>query len=164
MKMKAPNLTFRRTVKPGDDDIVRDIIASTGFFYDFEVPVAVELIRDRIELGDQSDYHFIFVEAEGRTVSYSCFGPIAGTEGSFDLYWIATRNDFRGQGIGNILIEETHRIIKEMGGRIVVAETSSLEKYAPTRHFYNRIGYVKEAQINDFYKEGDGKVFFIKRL
>ena len=157
-------LVFRREVRPEDVEIVRDMIISTGFFYDFEIPVALELVEDRIELGDQSDYNFVFAELEGKTVSYTCYGSIAGTEGSFDLYWIVTHNDYRGQGIGNLIIEETHRIIREMGGRIVVAETSSLEKYAPTRHFYNRIGYTQEAQINDFYKEGDGKVFFVKRL
>jgi ribosomal protein S18 acetylase RimI-like enzyme len=157
-------ITFRREACPADIETVRDIIISTGFFYDFEVPVAVELVQDRLDLGDKSDYHFLFAEMEGKTVSYSCFGPIAATEGSFDLYWIATHNDYRGKGIGNLLIGETHRLIGEMGGRIVIAETSTLEKYTPTRHFYDRTGYVKEAQIDDFYKEGDGKVFYVKRL
>jgi ribosomal protein S18 acetylase RimI-like enzyme len=157
-------ITFRREVYPKDIEIVRDIIISTGFFYDFEVPVAVELVQDRLELKEESDYHFLFAEKDGKTVSYSCFGPVAATEGSFDLYWIATHNDYRGKGIGNLLIEETHRIIREMGGRLVIAETSTLDKYAPTRHFYDQIGYTKEAQINDFYKAGDGKVFFVKRL
>ena len=157
-------LTFRTEVIPQDIETVRDIIVSSGFFYDFEVPVAVELVQDGLDLGDRSDYHFLFAELDGKTVSYSCFGPVAATEGSFDLYWIATHNDYRGRGIGNELICETHRIIKEMGGRIVIAETSTLEKYTPTRHFYDRTGYTKEAQINDFYKEGDGKVFFVKRL
>ncbi|MEI7500459.1 MAG: GNAT family N-acetyltransferase [Bacteroidota bacterium] len=157
-------ITFRTEVKPKDVEIVRDIILSTGFFYDFEVPVAVELVQDRIEFGDKSDYNFLFAEMDGKTVSYGCFGPIAATEGSFDLYWIATHNDYRGRGIGNLLITEIHRIIKEMGGRIVIAETSTIEKYRPTRHFYDQLGYSKEAQINDFYKEGDGKVFYVKRL
>jgi ribosomal protein S18 acetylase RimI-like enzyme len=157
-------INFRDQVQPEDIETVRDIIVSTGFFYDFEVPVAVELVQDRLDLGEASDYHFLFAEVEGKTVSYSCFGPIAATEGSFDLYWIATHNDYRGKGIGNQLIEETHRIIREMDGRIVIAETSTLEKYTPTRKFYGHIGYTKEAQINDFYKEGDGKVFFVKRL
>ncbi|MEI7895414.1 MAG: GNAT family N-acetyltransferase [bacterium] len=157
-------LTFRTEVIPQDIETVRDIIVSSGFFYDFEVPVAVELVQDGLDMGDRSDYHFLFAELDGKTVSYSCFGPVAATEGSFDLYWIATHNDYRGRGIGNELIGETHRIIKEMGGRIVIAETSTLEKYTPTRHFYDRTGYTMEAQINDFYKEGDGKVFFVKRL
>ncbi len=157
-------ISFRSDVRSEDAETVRDIVDSTGFFYDFEIPVAVELVEERLKLGLESDYYFIFAELEGKTVAYSCFGPIAGTEGSFDLYWIATHNNHRGKGIGRWLIDETHKVIKTMGGRLVIAETSTLEKYAPTRHFYDQLGYTLEAGIDDFYKEGDGKVFFIKRL
>jgi ribosomal protein S18 acetylase RimI-like enzyme len=62
------------------------------------------------------------------------------------------------------LIEETHKAVRGMCGRFLVAETSTLEKYTPTRHFYNRAGYTVEARIDDFYKKGDGKVFFVKRF
>jgi ribosomal protein S18 acetylase RimI-like enzyme len=155
---------FRRTVRPEDVEAIREIVESTGFFYDFEIPVAVELVEEKLQEGDACDYEFLFAEIDGKTVSYTCFGPIAGTEGSFDLYWIVTHNEYRGQGIGRMIIDETHRIIREMGGRIVVAETSSTDKYIPTRKFYDGLGYVKEAQIDDFYTEGDGKVFFVKRL
>ncbi|HNY01630.1 MAG TPA: GNAT family N-acetyltransferase [Bacteroidales bacterium] len=157
-------ITFRREARPEDLEAVREIIVSTGFFYDIEVPVALELLEARLEEGEKCDYHFVFADLDGRTVSYSCFGPIAGTDGSYDLYWIATHNDLRGKGIGYQVIEETHRIIREMGGRLVIAETSTLDKYAPTRHFYDRTGYTLEARIDDFYREGDGKVFFVKRF
>ena len=151
-------LVFRHEVRPGDLEIVREMIISTGFFYDIEVPVALELLEDRIEEGDRSSYHFVFAEIDGKPVSYTCFGPIAGAEGSFDLYWIVTHNDYRGRGIGNLILEETHREIRKMGGRLVIAETSSLEKYAPTRHFYLKMGYTDEARIADFYKMGNLRV------
>ncbi len=157
-------ITFRREVRPEDLEAVREIIVSTGFFYDIEVPVALELVQDGLDEGDRSDYLFVFADLDGKTVSYSCFGPVAGTEGSYDLYWIATHNDYRGKGIGNRVIDETHRIIRERGGRLVIAETSTLDKYAPTRHFYDRTGYTLEARIDDFYRVGDGKVFFVKRF
>jgi hypothetical protein len=51
-----------------------------------------------------------------------------------------------------------------MGGRYLVAETSAMEKYTPTRHFYEMNDYSKEAEIADFYKIGDGKVIYVKRL
>jgi len=157
-------ITFRYEARPEDVEAVREIILSSGFFYDFEVPVAVELVQDRIDNGEMSDYHFLFADLDGKMVSYSCFGPIAATDGSFDLYWIATHNDLRGKGIGKVVLTETHRLVREMGGRILIAETSTLEKYAPTRQFYHRMGYILEAKIDNFYKEGDGKVFFVKRL
>ncbi|MEI6455882.1 MAG: GNAT family N-acetyltransferase [bacterium] len=162
--MSKENLTFRSDVRPGDEEIVREMVVSTGFFYDFEIPVAVELVMEKLELGDKSDYFFLFAEIGGNPVAYTCYGPIAGAEGSFDLFWIITHNDYRGQGIGRIILEKTEEAARQMGARLIIAETSSLEKYAPTRHFYLQLGYTLEAKIDDFYKEGDGKVFFIKRF
>ncbi|HZX62439.1 MAG TPA: GNAT family N-acetyltransferase, partial [Bacteroidales bacterium] len=89
---------------------------------------------------------------------------IAGTDAGFDLYWIATHNDLRGTGIGKILLEETHKRAKEMGARYIIAETSSLDKYLPTRLFYEKNGYSNDAFIADFYKPGDAKVIYVKRL
>ena len=157
-------IVFRHNVRPGDDLLVREMVISTGFFYDFEIPVAVDLVKEKLEEGDECDYLFLFAEVDGKTVAYTCYGAISGTEGSFDLYWIVTHNDYRGKGIGRVILEETQRIVKSMGGRLLIAETSSLEKYAPTRHFYNTMGYLKEAEIDDYYKKGDGRVFFVKRL
>jgi len=157
-------MTFRNDIHPGDETRIREIVVSTGFFYDIEVEVAVELAVEKLRDGNKSTYQFIFAENDGVAVAYSCFGLIAGTEHSFDLYWIATHDDFRGQGIGKTLLEETHRRIALQGGRNVIAETSSLEKYAPTRRFYNQMGYSQAGLIEDFYKEGDGKVTFVKRF
>jgi len=162
--MEKDKIVFRTEVKPEDLRAIRDIVTSTHFFYDFEIPVAVELAEARLIEGDASGYFFIFVEVDGKTVAYSCFGPVAMTEGGFDLFWIVTHNDYRALGLGKILLEKTHQSVKEMGGRYLVAETSAMEKYAPTRHFYEKNEYSKEAEIADFYKIGDGKVIFVKRL
>ena len=45
-----------------------------------------------------------------------------------------------------------------------IAETSSTERYAPTRTFYLRSGFREVANIADFYRAGDGKVVYEKRL
>lgn len=162
--MYLSQLVFRETVKPVDIEHVREIVTSTGFFYDFEIPVAVELVEERVAEGEESRYFFLFVEMEGKTVSYSCYGPIAGTDAGFDLYWIATHNNYRGLGIGKKLLDEIHRIVKNLGGRYIIAETSSIDKYKPTREFYEKNNYDKDAVIRDFYTIGDDKVIYVKRL
>jgi ribosomal protein S18 acetylase RimI-like enzyme len=162
--MDTSKIHFRTVVKPEDIEAVREIIISTGFFYHYEVPVAVGLVEDGVDEGDQCDYKFIFAEVGGRTVAYSCFGHIAGTDAGYDLYWIATHNDLRGSGIGKLVLEETHRKARESGARYIIAETSSLEKYLPTRLFYEKNGYTKDAFIADYYHPGDGKVIYVKRL
>ncbi|MFH1161120.1 MAG: GNAT family N-acetyltransferase [bacterium] len=158
------SIRFRNDVRQGDDEVVREIITSTGFFYDIEIPVAVELIQEKLREGEKSTYQFLFAEIGDRPVAYACFGQIAGTEHSYDLYWIATHLDYRGKGIGKELLKETYRIISRQGGKNVIAETSSLEKFLPTRKFYEQQGYIKCGLIPDFYKDGDGKVTYVIRL
>jgi D-alanine-D-alanine ligase len=162
--MEKSDIHFRQQVTAGDVQQVRQISESTGFFFDFEVDVAVSLIEERLNQGEASGYHFVFAEQNGRTVGYSCFGPIPCTQGSFDLYWLAVRDECRRHGIGRQLMAESERIIAAMGGRLVFLETASKEQYKPTREFYNRNNYAVEAVLKDFYAPGDDKVIFVKRL
>ena len=158
------DLTFRVTPEKRDIQSVRDIVVSTGFFYDHEVEIAVELVTERLNLGQVTGYYFVFAEVDGVTSAYSCFGPITMSKTSFDLYWIATHNDFRGKGIGKKLLEETFIQAKEMGCKIIIAETSGLPHYAPTRAFYDSTKFELEATLKNFYDMGDDKLFYTKRI
>jgi GNAT superfamily N-acetyltransferase len=157
-------LVFRKEVFPADPDIIRDITASTGFFYDYEIEVAVELADERLKRGEESGYYFCFAELDGNTVAYACFGPIACTKSSFDLFWIVTHKNHRGKGIGVRLLEETEKLVKGMGGTNLIAETSSRSLYLPTRTFYEKNHYVAEARIRDFYGRDDDKIVYVKRF
>ena len=102
--------TFRYEVRPDDRETVRRLVESTGVFSPVEVDVAVELVDDRLKRGPQSDYHFVFAELDGRTVGYTCYGPIALTAASFDLYWIAVDKSMHGRKIGRLLLEKTEEL------------------------------------------------------
>jgi GNAT superfamily N-acetyltransferase len=158
------NLTFRTTPEMLDIERVREIVESTKFFYDHEVEIAAELVEERIMDGESSDYYFVFAELDGVTVAYSCFGPITMSKTSFDLYWIASHNDYRGKGIGKKVLEETCRQAKKMGCSIIIAETSGLPHYEPTRAFYVNNNFELEARLKDFYALGDDKLFYTKRI
>ncbi len=162
--MDSKNVIFRTYITPADVEHVREIISSSGFFYDFEIPVAVELAQDGVNEGEKCGYFFVFAEIDGKAIAYSCYGHIAGTDAGYDLYWIATHDSLRGTGIGKLLLEKTEQIVKEKGARYLIAETSTIDKYLPTRLFYEKNNYENEAHIRDFYKPGDGKVIYVKRL
>jgi ribosomal protein S18 acetylase RimI-like enzyme len=155
---------IRTLVNPEDLEIVREIVTSTNFFHDYEIDVAVELVQENLAKGNESGYHFLFVEMDGKTVAYSCFGLIPCTESSFDLYWIVVHNDYRGFGIGKNLLAITEKAITKMGGTAVYAETSSQGKYDSTRKFYLSNNYREEARLKDFYTPGDDKLIYVKRL
>ncbi len=160
----ATPVTYRNHVVPEDPQRVRRIVESTGYFCPAEVDVAVELVEERLARGPASGYHFLFADHNGQTIGYTCYGPIAATAGSFDLYWIAVDQAFRGKGIGRALLACTELRIRAMGGRRVYIETSNRPQYAPTRVFYEKAGYQKEAVLKDFYRPGDDKVIYVKRL
>jgi ribosomal protein S18 acetylase RimI-like enzyme len=163
MSIREP-LSFREGVLPGDAATVKEIVVSTGFFHPHEVEVAVELVNERLQRGLKSGYLFVFAEQAGRTVGFSCYGEIACTEGSYDLFWIAVRNDCRNRGIGGILLEKTEALIAGRRGRAIWVETSGRGKYLPTRTFYLRRGYREEAVLKGFYAADDDKVIYVKRL
>ncbi len=131
-------------------------------FYDYETDVAVELVEERLKRGPVSGYYFVFADVDGRTVGYSCHGPIACTLNSYDLFWIAVHKDCQGQGLGRRLLEESEQRIAAAGGQRIYVETSSRDQYLPTRTFYEHCNYTLEAQLKEFYGPGDDKAIFVK--
>jgi len=158
----ATSLSLRAALEPEDEARVREIVRSTGFFSQEEEDIAAELVCEALERGEASGYAFLFLSCAGRCAAYACFGRIAGTESSFDLYWIATHADLRGRGLGRHLIAAAEERIARRGGTRVYVETSSRAQYEPTRRFYERCGYLEAAVLPDFYRPGDGKVVFCK--
>ena len=157
-------VVFRCDVHPDDANRIREIVASTGVFSPVEIDVAVELLVDRLEKGPPSGYHFVFAEQNGRALGYTCYGPIALTAASYDLYWIAVDKNCQGQKIGQLLLAKSEELISASGGRQIYIETTNRPQYAPTRKFYLRCGYRQEALLKDFYAPGDDKVIYVKKV
>jgi ribosomal protein S18 acetylase RimI-like enzyme len=162
--VKPEDVAYREKVLKNDLAVVRGIVESTGFFSGEEADIAVELVCERLARGEKSGYHFLFAQSGKTVLGYTCYGPIAGTGSSFDLYWIAVTNHLRRRGTGKNLLLRTEDRIAKMGGTRVYIETSSRKQYAPTQGFYSRCGYVLEAVLKDFYFPGDDKMIFVKKL
>lgn len=157
-------LTFRYEVLPQDVAAVHSLVARTGYFRDDEVAVAAELVEERLNRGPACGYHFVMAEEGDRLAGYVCYGPIACTVSSFDLYWIAVEPGLQGKGVGKILLAEAERLTHEMGGRRIYVETSGKSLYESTRRFYERCGYVQASLLEDFYAPGDSKITYLKVL
>jgi D-alanine-D-alanine ligase len=155
-------MRVRHEARPSDAAAVRRLVEATGFFHAGEVDVAVELVEERLAKGPASGYHFVFVDDGERLAGYACYGPIAATAGSYDLYWIAVDPSAQGKGLGKALLAESERLVRAAGGTRVYIETSNRGHYAPTRGFYVRCGYRQEAVLADFYAPGDDKVIYVR--
>jgi GNAT superfamily N-acetyltransferase len=157
-------ITFRNELTPADCARIRSLVESTGVFNAVELDCAVELAEERLAKGPASGYHFLFAELEGRVVGYACYGPIALTVGSYDLYWIAVDKSVQGQGLGRKIMDRVAEIIRSEGGRNIYIETSTKPHYEATRAFYERCGCPLVATLDDFYAPGDSKAIYCKKV
>ncbi len=101
---------------------------------------------------------------EGKTVGYVCYGPTPMTDGTCDLYWIASDPHVRGQGVGAALVSAMEGDLRRKKARLIRVETSAMEAYGPTRGFYQAMRYVEEARFRDFYKMGEDLIILSKKL
>jgi GNAT superfamily N-acetyltransferase len=164
VQANQPSIHFRDDVRPTDRAAVRSLVVGTGFFRPDEVDVAVELIDERLAKGVASGYQFVFAEIDSVLAGYACFGPIACTTASFDLYWIAVEPSYQRLGIGRSLVNEVERQIAAAGGGRIYIDTSGKEQYAPTRAFYERNGFHCDARLKDFYAPCDDRVIYVKEI
>ncbi len=157
--VKIRNMLFE------DRESVHQILTETDMFTAAEVAVAMELIDIFLKNEEQKDYIIFVAEDERKeVVGYVCYGPTPATDGTFDLYWIAVSPMMQQQGVGKKLLLFTEQEVVRQNGRMMIIETSSQPKYKPTQDFYVRNRYKVEARIKDFYRIGDDRLIFVKRL
>lgn len=151
-----------RPLRREDRESLRQVLIETGVFTGEEVGIALELIDIVLEKPDQKDYIIHVYDDGGEALGYYCIGPTPATQGTFDLYWIATKPAAQGKGIGGALDDHAINLVRSSGGRLVIAETSSQTKYEKTRKFYITRGYTELARIRDYYRMGDDLVVYGK--
>ena len=143
--------------KPEDRQGILAVTANIDIFTDEEKDTV-------LELWDDGGYNFLVAHHEGQVIGYACFGTRGLTQGSYDLYWIAVDPSARRLGAGKALMRATESEVQKRGGRLIIVETSGMDKYESTRAFYLGVGYQQEAVIRDFYKPGDDLVIYTLHL
>lgn len=158
-------MAWRYRVRESDGDAVRRLVTATGFFSPAEANIAVELVDDALARGEASDYRFVFADAPDHELcGYACYGPVTPASSDFDLYWIVVPPASQRKGTGRALLEEAERLAWAEGATAMSIDTAGRAQYAPTRAFYERMGYRVHEIVQDFYSPGDDKVVFRKPL
>ena len=153
------------TATEADGSQIQNIAARAGVFSQEEIDSVSVMWIEYLTLGPAgSGYHFIVYRQENQVLGFAIYGPRDLTDGVFDLYWVAVDPTARCSGVGRALLTICENAAREMGGRMLIAETSGTPLYDSTRKFYFSVGYENEACIKDFYTVGDDLRIFIKRL
>ena len=149
-----------RKVIEADVPQLKKIIDSTELFPSHMLD---DMISDYLRNEASNDIWFTALENK-RPISVGYCAPERLTEGTYNLYAIGVDKKFQGQGIGMKMMSYIENVLRENGQRILIVETSGQPMFELTREFYVKCNYVKQANIPEFYEEGDDKIVFWKKL
>jgi GNAT superfamily N-acetyltransferase len=152
-----------RRPSAADRDALAQLVSRDGLFTKDELSVALELIDAALD-EPEGEYRVLVAVADGKLAGYICYGPTPMTEGTWDLYWIATHPDARGRGVARELVERMESELRGFGARLIRVETSQQESYGAAHKFYERLGYPCAARLPAFYKPGDDLLILLKTL
>ena len=156
--------TVRRDLSVTDRTPVHRLLTATGFFNPEELEVAMELVDDRLALGEESHYRFLGRRTRRRGGGLRVLGSDPRDRRVGGSLLDRRRPALQGIGVGRTLLAEAESWMAESGRPRVYLETAGRAQYAPTRAFYLACGYHVAAELEDFYAPGDSRVTFLKVL
>lgn len=149
-----------RTITKADLDQLKIVIESSGLF---PAELLDGMVADYFSNSESEDIWLTKLD-DNRPIAIVYCAPERLTDGTFNLYLIAVHKDFQAKGIGGQLMEYVEKLLQSKGKRILLVETSGLSEFELTRKFYDKCGYTREALIRDFYRDGEDKLVFWKKL
>lgn len=153
-----------RIVTKNDYEAMLELFKAITLFTDDERLVIKELLETYLFNETQKDYIFYVSTSHDQLTAFICFGPTPMTSNTFDLYWVGTHPEYRRQGLAESLITVMKDYMKSQNAKIIRVETASQDLYAQTVAFYDRLGFMAEARLKDFYRDGDDLIIYTMRL
>jgi ribosomal protein S18 acetylase RimI-like enzyme len=149
-----------RPTKHADILALQQVLDDTELFPSEMLP---DMIRGFLSGGDTAEI-WLTCEVNGEPVGFCYATPEALAEGAWNMLAIAVQPSLQRAGYGAAIVAQLEDRLREQGQRILIADTSGVDDFAPTRAFYRKNGYTQEARIRDFWAAGDDKIVFWKSL
>ena len=149
-----------RAVIQSDTDGLKKVVDSSELFPSEYLD---EMITDYFNNPDTQDIWFTYID-NNKQVAIGYCAPEKLTDGTYNLLAIGVSQDSQRSGIAMQMMNYIELLLKQKDGRILIVETSSDDAQIGARNFYQKIGYVQAAVIKDFWKEGEDKIVFLKKL
>lgn len=149
-----------RKVIASDVEALKKVLDSSGLF---PSEYLKEMISEYLSNPASDEIWFTYLE-DSQPVGFGYCIPEKLTDGTYNLLAIAVNKLSQGNGIGSKMLKYLENELKKQQKRILIVDTSSSEDFVLTRSFYLKAGYTNVATIKDFWKDGEDKVTFYKRL
>jgi ribosomal protein S18 acetylase RimI-like enzyme len=156
-------MTSIRPIVPEDREQLLRVVRLQTNFLQCEIDVAMEVIDETFNPAE--DYKTLAaVEDDGAITGFISYGPIPLTERRYDLYWIAVDPAHGRNGIGSRLMAAMEEDLRQAGPGHIYIDTSSTQGYAKARAFYEKNGFHAAVRLEDFYRDGDHRILYLKKF
>ncbi len=144
----------------------RNDLSAVSSILDYTALFPSEMLAEMAEpYLSKAEPHIWFIACDGHGVlGFAYCEPERMADGTYNLLAIAVDPDRQSEGIGQLIVAAVEQAVRDLEGRLLLVETSSLAEYERTRSFYDRLGYDREAVIREFYAQGEDKIVFRKQL
>jgi len=149
-----------RPVTTADVDELKKVLDSCELFPSEYLD---EMISDYFNNAETEDHWFTFLIDE-KPIAIGYCVPEKLTEGTYNLLAIGVSQNAQRKGVASAMMEYIEQLLKQKKGRLLLVETSSDEAQIAARKLYQKIGYKQVAVIDDFWKDGEDKIVFLKQL
>lgn len=150
-----------RPIKLEDIPDLKDIIQTSGLF---PAELLDDMTSDYFNNPGETTDIWLTLTVDGKPIGIAYCAPERLTDGTYNLYLIAIHSTQQGKGLGKQFLQYIESLLEVKGNRKLLVETSGLPEFHLTRKFYDQCNYQREAMIKDFYREGDDKIIFSKKL
>jgi ribosomal protein S18 acetylase RimI-like enzyme len=149
-----------KAVTKSDIDGLKKVVDSSELFPSEYLD---EMISDYFNNPETQDIWFTYIDNDQQVAIGYCV-PEKLTDGTYNLLAIGVSQDAQRTGIASQMMNYIEQLLKQKDGRILIVETSSDDAQIGARNFYKKIGYTQAAVIKDFWKDGEDKIVFWKKL
>jgi ribosomal protein S18 acetylase RimI-like enzyme len=141
-----------------DQAAVEKLATSAGMFApgEWQAPDLNNLLGDHRWI--------VATNGENEVVGAAYFAPEQVSHSLWNTYFLSVNEDLHRQGIGRHIMTHIEELARSNDINTLIVETSSLESFSRARSFYLALGYVREAEIRDYYAPGENKIVFWKSL
>ena len=157
-----------RPTTPADLPRLLELTAGTGLFAGHDIDTLQGVLEDYLDAdpAENEDANHVCVTCEhgGAVTGYVYYAETEYADRVWYVWWVAVDKGAQGRGVGRELLGHAEADAGRRGCRLMLIETFGRAGYEPTRRFYLKAGHDREAVPRDYYRDGDDKVVFRKRL
>lgn len=138
---------------------LQKVLAASGQFDSDSIAYTLETLDNHLENPDNEIW---FTAIEDKPVGFAYCAPEPVTSGTWNLLMLWTKDGYEGRGFGRSLVSAVEAELKNRNARLLIVETSQLPEFETARAFYEKYGFTFEAEVKNFFAEGDNKLIYTK--